>query len=91
MKFKDKINTPATVTFLTLTFITGIQYVLLFLYTNHWGFHPTFIQSTIEISIIFLLNSVGYTATQIYRKKKEKQKFDIIKREETEQIGRAHV
>lgn len=86
MKFKDKINTPATVTFLTLTFITGIQYVLLFLYTNHWGFHPTFIQSTIEISIIFLLNSVGYTATQIYRKKKEKQKFDIIKREETERI-----
>lgn len=86
MKFKDKINTPATVTFLTLTFITGVQYALLFFYTNHWGFHPTFIQSGIEISIIFLLNVVGYTATQIYRKKKEKQKFDVIMREEKERI-----
>ncbi len=86
MKLKDKINSLVFVTFLTLVFITAIQYSLLFFYTNYLGFHPTFIQSGIEISIIFFLNLIGYSVTQIYRRKEEKKRFEIILREERERI-----
>ena len=86
MKLKDKINSPILITFLTLVFVTTIQYSLLFFYTGYLGFHPTFIQSGIEISIIFLLNLVGYSITQIYRRKAEKKRFEIILREERERI-----
>ena len=86
MKLKDKINSPVIVTFFTLIFITAIQYSLLVFYTGYLGFHPTFIQSGMEISIIFLLNLVGYSITQIYRRKAEKKRFDIILREDREGI-----
>ena len=86
MKFKDKINSPILVTFLTLIFITTIQYLLLVFYTGYLGFHPTFIQSGIEISIIFFLNLIGYSITQLYRRKAEKKRFEIILREERERI-----
>ncbi len=86
MKFNEKINTSAVVTFLTLILITALQYTLLFFYFNHFGFHPTFIQSGIEISIIFLLNLIWSFVSQIYRKKKERLKFEIIMREEQDRI-----
>jgi hypothetical protein len=86
MKFKDKINSPIIVTFFTLIFITTIQYLLLVFYTGYLGFHPTFIQSGIEISIIFFLNLIGYSITQLYRRKAEKKRFEIILREERERI-----
>ena len=58
MKFKEKINTATLISFFTLVVITGIQYTLLFFYFIQLGFHPTFIQSGIQISIIFLLTDI---------------------------------
>lgn len=86
MKFKEKINTATLISFFTLVVITGIQYTLLFFYFIQLGFHPTFIQSGIQISIIFLLNLFGNAITVLYRKKKEKIKFEIIMREEQDRI-----
>lgn len=87
MKWKEKIKSPTIITFATLIVITGIQYWLLFFYKGYLGFHPTVIQSSIEISIIFLLNIIGYSATQIYRLRVEKRRYEIILRQERDRIN----
>ncbi|HNI88221.1 MAG TPA: hypothetical protein PKX55_08685, partial [Leptospiraceae bacterium] len=87
MKWKDKIKSPGFITSITLVSITLIQYWLLYFYSSYLGFHPTFLQSTIEISIIFLLNIVGYSATQVYRLRVEKRRYEIILRQERDRIN----